>query len=123
PQGEEQHFPQFQTHIEQNEHHSGHTTHIPHRAGSGSNTQSKFKLFGKEIYVGDQDAILPQDFARNEEEENAMILQAQQQSRQEARQQSRQQNHGQGSGSNQGGSSRQRGTPRQGRGSGDNLCR
>nr|CAD2199893.1 unnamed protein product [Meloidogyne enterolobii] len=54
PQGEEQHFPQFQTHIEQNEHHSGHTTHIPHRAGSGSNTQSKFRLFGKEIYVGDQ---------------------------------------------------------------------
>ncbi|CAK5038263.1 unnamed protein product [Meloidogyne enterolobii] len=64
-QGGPQHFTQLTTHIEKNEHHFGHTTHIPQRDGSGSNNQSIFKLFGKEIYVGDQGVYSENKMSKN----------------------------------------------------------
>nr|CAD2202093.1 unnamed protein product [Meloidogyne enterolobii] len=80
--------------------------------------QPQLRLFGKDIYVKNQDSDTnfseDHDFAFDDEQENDMILQAQQRSMLDARrQQSGQYNPGQGSVVNQGGSSRQGGRPRQ----------
>nr|CAD2202096.1 unnamed protein product [Meloidogyne enterolobii] len=66
--GEQQHFTQIETNIENQEQHFGHT-------------QPHFKLFGKDIYVGDQDATFPEYlYPSTEEEEQQMLLRAQEES-------------------------------------------